>query len=198
MKTLINYFLRGLLFLFPIFATFYVVIQLVNWIDNMFSSLIYSWLPIEIPGLGVITALFAIALFGFIVSRAISRPLFTYFEDLLARTPFIKIIYTALKDFIEAFVGDKKKFNRPVIVSMTEGIDRIGFITETNLSFLHLENRVAVYCPHSYNFSGNLFLVDPARIKPLKLNPSDAMKFAISAGVTQIENFPGQHVEETD
>jgi uncharacterized membrane protein len=121
MKTLLNYFFRGLLFVFPIFATFYVIIQLVNWIDEAFSSILYSWMPIEIPGLGVVTALFLIALLGFIVSRAISKPLFTYFEDLLARIPFIKIIYTALKDFIEAFVGDKKKFNKPVIVTFAEG-----------------------------------------------------------------------------
>jgi len=187
MKTFFNYFLRGLLFIFPIFATFYVVVQLINWIDNSFSSLFDQWLPINIPGLGVITALIVITLLGFIVSRAISRPLFTYFEQLLARIPLVKIIYTALKDFIEAFVGDKKKFNRPVIVTLTDGVDRLGFITEPDLSFLGLPDRVAVYCPHSYNFSGNLFLVDPGRISPVNINPSDAMKFAVSAGVTQIE-----------
>ncbi|PWN06935.1 DUF502 domain-containing protein [Rhodohalobacter mucosus] len=187
MKTFFNYFLRGLLFIFPIFATFYVVLQLINWIDNAFSSLFDQWLPINIPGLGVVTALIAIALLGFIVSRAISRPLFTYFDQLLARIPLVKIIYTALKDFIEAFVGDKKKFNRPVIVTLTDGIDRLGFITEKDLSFLGLPDRVAVYCPHSYNFSGNLFLVEPSRIKPVNINPADAMKFAVSAGVTQIE-----------
>lgn len=187
MKTFFNYFLRGLLFIFPIFATFYVVVQLTNWIDNAISSLFNQWLPIDIPGLGVITALIAIALLGFIVSRAISRPLFTYFEQLLARIPLVKIIYTALKDFIEAFVGDKKKFNRPVIFTITDGVDRLGFITESDLSFLDIPNRVAVYCPHSYNFSGNLFLVDPARISPVNINPADAMKFAVSAGVTQIE-----------
>ena len=187
MKTFFNYFLRGLLFIFPIFATFYVVVQLINWIDNSFSSLFDQWLPINIPGLGVITALIVITLLGFIVSRAISRPLFTYFEQLLARIPLVKIIYTALKDFIEAFVGDKKKFNRPVIVTLTDGVDRLGFITEPDLSFLGLPDRVAVYCPHSYNFSGNLFLVDPVRISPVNINPSDAMKFAVSAGVTQIE-----------
>lgn len=198
MKTLLNYFFRGLLFVFPIFATFYVIIQLVNWIDEVFSSILYSWMPIEIPGLGVITALFLIALLGFIVSRAISKPLFTYFEDLLARIPFIKIIYTALKDFIEAFVGDKKKFNKPVIVTFAEGIDRIGFITEKNLGFLNLNDRVAVYCPHSYNFSGNLFLVDPNRITPLNVNSSDAMKFAVSAGVTQIDHRPIKNAKSTN
>ncbi|MDX1591392.1 MAG: DUF502 domain-containing protein [Balneolaceae bacterium] len=189
MKTFFNYFLRGLLFVFPIFATFYVVIQLINWIDQSFSSILYRWIPVEIPGLGVITALLAIALLGFIVSRAISKPLFTYFEQLLARIPLINIIYTALKDFTEAFVGEKKKFNRPVIVTLADGVDRIGFITETNLTFLNLPGRVAVYCPHSYNFSGNLFLVESDRVTPININPADAMKFAVSAGVTQIDSM---------
>jgi uncharacterized membrane protein len=187
MKNIFNYFFRGLLFVFPIFATFFVIIQLINWLDDLFNSMLFNWLPVQIPGLGIITAFFTIVLLGFVISRAISRPLFTYFENILSRIPLIKIIYTALKDFTEAFVGDKKKFNRPVVVTLVDGVDRIGFITEDNLNLLNIENRVAVYCPHSYNFSGNLFLVDPNRITPLDVDPSDAMKFAVSAGVTQIE-----------
>lgn len=186
MKTILNYFFRGLLFTFPLFATFYVIIILANWLDDSFSSLLYTWLPIQIPGLGIITAFFVIVFLGFLITRAISKPLFTYFEKFVIRIPIIKIIYTALKDFTEAFVGDKKKFNRPVIVSLVDGVDRVGFITEDDLSLLNIQNRVAVYCPHSYNFSGNLFLVDPNRVKPLHVNPTDAMKFAISAGVTNI------------
>ncbi len=188
MKIIFNYFLRGLLFIFPIFATLYVVIQLVNWLDDLFRSLIYDWLPVQIPGLGIITAFLVITLLGFIISRAISKPLLSYFENLLSRIPLIKIIYTALKDFIEAVAGDKKRFNQPVIISFTDGVDRVGFITEKNLGLLNLNNRVAVYCPHSYNFSGNLYLVDPERVTLLDVNPSDAMKFAVSAGVTKIDN----------
>lgn len=187
MKTIFNYFLRGLLFVFPIFATFYVVTQLINWIDDSFSNMLFNWLPIQIPGLGIITAFFVIVFLGFSVSRAISKPLLSYFEQLLSKIPVIKIIYTALKDFTEAFVGDKKKFNQPVIVSLVDGVDRIGFVTENKLDLLNIKDRVAVYCPHSYNFSGNLFLVDPNRLTPLDVNPSDAMKFAVSAGITQIE-----------
>lgn len=190
MKTIFNYFFRGLLFIFPLFATFYVIILLANWLDDSFSSLLYTWLPVQIPGLGIITAFFMIVFLGFMITRAVSKPLFTYFEEFVTRIPIIKILYTALKDFTEAFVGDKKKFNRPVIVSLVDGVDRVGFITEDDLSLLKIHNRVAVYCPHSYNFSGNLFLVDPSRVKPLDVNPTDAMKFAVSAGVTNI------HIDE--
>lgn len=189
MKTLLNYFFRGLLFVLPIFATFYILIVIINWADETLNNLLFSWLSFDIPGLGILTAFFGIMLLGMAVSWAISRPVFSYFERLISKTPLVKIIYTAFKDFTEAFVGQKKKFNRPVSFTITEGVDRIGFITEDDLSMLDISERIAVYCPHSYNFSGNLFLVDPAKVKILDINPSDAMKFAVSAGVTQIEKL---------
>lgn len=186
MKQIANYFFRGLLFILPLFATFYVVIVLINWTDDTLNTLLYSWLPFQIPGLGIITALLLIVLLGMAVSWAFSKPVFAYFESIIARTPLIKIIYTAFKDFTEAFVGNKKKFNRPVLITFVDGVDRIGFITEDHLSMIGVENRIAVYCPHSYNFSGNLFLVDPKRLTLLNVNSADAMKFAVSAGITQI------------
>ena len=188
MKSLINYFLRGLLFVLPIFATVYIIVVLVNWANETLNALLFSWLPFQIPGLAIVSAFLMIVLLGLAVSWTISRPIFSYFEKLISRTPFVKIIYTALKDFTEAFVGNKKKFNRPVVVSFMEGVDRIGFITDSDLAYLQIRNRVAVYCPHSYNFSGNLYLVDPLKVKPLHINPADAMKYAVSAGVTQVEN----------
>ncbi len=188
MKLLINYFLRGLLFVLPVFATFYIVIVLVNWLNETLNNLFFDWLPANIPGLGIISAFFIIVFIGFAVSWAISRPIFSYFENLIARTPIVKIIYTAFKDFTEAFFGKKKRFDKPVLVTFVDGIDRVGFVTEKNLSTLGIENRVAVYCPHSYNFSGNLFLVDADRVRPLNIDATDALKFAVSAGVTNIES----------
>lgn len=187
MKFILNYFLRGLIFIFPLFATFYIITVLVNWIDNTLYNIIFGWVPFELPGLGIITAFFLIVILGYLVTRAFSQPLFSYFERMLERTPFVKIIYTAFKDLTEAFVGEKKRFNRPAVVRMAEGVDRIGFITEEDMSTFEIENRVAVYFPHSYNFSGNLYLVDPDFVTPLNIDPSDALKFAVSAGVTHIK-----------
>ncbi|REL24073.1 DUF502 domain-containing protein [Rhodohalobacter sp. SW132] len=189
MKKLLNYFLRGLLFAFPLFATFFIITMLVNWIDNTLYSILFGWLPFDIPGLGIITAFFLIAILGYLVTQAFSRSLLSYFEQMLERTPFVKIIYTAFKDLTEALVGEKKRFNRPAIVRLTDGVDRIGFITEENLEEYDIHNRVAVYFPHSYNFSGNLFLVDPSFVTPLDIDPSDALKFTVSAGVTNINSY---------
>lgn len=186
MRTIFNYFIYGLIFIFPLFATFYVVAFLVNWIDNTLYSLIFGWVPFELPGLGIITAFFLIVILGFIVTRAFTNPIFNYFERLVERTPFVKIIYTAFKDLTEALLGEKKRFNRPARIQLAEGVDRIGFITEENMTSFGIEDRVAVYFPHSYNFSGNLFLVHPSKVTPLDIDPSDALKFTISAGVTQV------------
>lgn len=190
MKTVLNYFLRGLLFVFPLFATFYVILLLANWVNRTLNTILFSWLPVTIPGLGIISAFLLIVLLGFAITQAFAKPVLSYLESIVAKTPFVKIIYTAFKDFTEAFVGDKKRFNKPVIVTLIDGVDRIGFITETDLQVLQIQNRIAVYCPHSYNFSGNLFLVEPTRVKPLDIDPADAMKFAVSAGVTQISYKP--------
>jgi uncharacterized membrane protein len=137
--------------------------------------------------LGIFTVFFGIALIGYIFSRAFTQPIVSYFEKLLTRLPLIKIIYTSLKELTEAFVGDKKKFNKPVLVDLgpTE-IKRVGFITQKDLSKLGLESMVAVYCPHSYNFSGNLFLVPRKNVSPLHINSTDVMKYIVSGGVTNI------------
>jgi len=186
MKSILNYFLRGLIFVLPLFATFYIITILVNWIDNTLYSIIFGWVPFALPGLGIVTAFLLIVILGYLVTRAFSQPLFNYFERMLERTPFVKIIYTAFKDLTEAFVGEKKRFNRPAVVKLMNGVERIGFITEENLNNFNIENRMAVYFPHSYNFSGNLFLIDPAFVTPLDIDPTEALKFAVSAGVTNV------------
>ena len=188
MKKLFNFFLRGLIFFFPVFATFYVMYVTVNWANSTFNNLFFDWLHYDIPGLGIITVIILISFLGFLIRFCISRPILNLFESLLARTPLVKIVYSSIKDLTEAFVGDKKKFNRPVIIQVADGLERFGFLTEENLSRLDIVDRVAVYCPHSYNFSGNLYLVNPKKVKVLDQNPSDVMKFVISAGVTQMDN----------
>jgi uncharacterized membrane protein len=186
MRTIANYFLYGLIFIFPLFATFYVIVFLVNWVDDTLYSILFGWVPFDLPGLGIITAFFIIVVLGFLVTRAFTNPVINYFERLVEKTPFVKIIYTSFKDLTESLLGDKKRFNQPARVKLTDGVDRIGFITEKNLSNFGIHDRVAVYFPHSYNFSGNLFLIDPDMVTPLNIDPSDALKFAISAGVTQV------------
>lgn len=185
MKTLLNYFLRGMLIVFPLGTTIYIVTITINWMNSIFNDLLFVWFTYDIPGLGILTGFIMIALVGFIFTRAFTKPIVHLFERLLSRTPIVSIIYTSLKDLTEAFVGEKKKFNAPVKVQFGGmGITRFGFITQQSLENLGLENEVAVYCPHSYNFSGNLYIVPKEAVSTIEADPADFMRFIVSGGVT--------------
>lgn len=188
-KRLLKYFIQGLLFLAPITITVYALVVTFNLIDNVPKKYLEELFGIEMPGLGVLLILIVITFVGFLGSTIIMKPLISYFDKVISRTPLISIIYTSIKDMLSAVVGDKRKFNVPVIVKVNKDADmeKLGFITETDLSALGIsENKIAVYLPHSYNFSGNLFIVPTENVRKLDVPASDVMKFIVSAGVTKM------------
>lgn len=176
---LVNYFLRGLLIVLPFAVTISIVKSIVTSIDG--------YVDVGVPALGFLLVIISITILGFIGSSLITKPLFSLFDDIISKIPFVKIIYTSVKDFMEAFVGDKKKFSSPVLVEMDKGIYKPGFITQEDLAHLNLPGLCAVYFPHSYAFSGNLFFVEKDKIKPMDGNSTDVMKFIVSGGVTHID-----------
>lgn len=190
MKVLFNNFLRGLLLVFPVGATLYIIFSAVNWANDSLNTLLFEPFNVDIPGLGIITVFLAVALLGYIFTRTFTRPLVNYFEEFLSRVPLVKIIYTSIKELTEAFVGEKKRFNKPVLMKLNEGeVYKVGFVTGENLSNFGMKDMVAVYCPHSYNFSGNLFFVKKESVIPIKVNSADVMKFVVSAGVTDVKSL---------
>ncbi len=105
------------------------------------------------------------------------------------RLQHAKIIYSSVKDFLEAFAGNKKKFDKPVLVSV-DAVDvwRVGFITRLDAADLDMKEHVVVYVPHSYAISGITYIVPKEKIKPLKnISASDAMKFTLTGGVVEID-----------
>ncbi len=106
-------------------------------------------------------------------------------DMIFSRLPLIKMIYTSIKDLINAFVGDKKGFNKPVtvILSRDGNVKAIGFLTNESLNNLGLSDSVAVYLPQSYNFAGNLIIVPKDQIAPLNADSADVMKFVVSGGI---------------
>jgi uncharacterized membrane protein len=110
-------------------------------------------------------------------------------DHMLERTPGIKLIYTTIKDFVEAFAGAKRKFNKAVLVNvMAADVWQVGFITQEELREFDLQEYVAVYVPQSYAFAGHLYFVKRDRVRVLTdISSTDAMKFAISGGVTEID-----------
>ncbi len=99
------------------------------------------------------------------------------------------MLYTAIRDLINAFVGDQKRFTRPVVVtvSVEENIRVLGFLTCENPASLVEGECVAVYLPQSYNVAGNLLIVPADRVEPLEMDPGDVMKFIVSGGVTSLQ-----------
>jgi uncharacterized membrane protein len=193
MKKLLNYFFQGLLFIVPIAVTLWVLVRAILWIDGLLPFQIPIAIPgfpqLEIPGLGLLAIFVIVAVIGYFGTKYIRNPFFSYMERLIERAPLAKLIYTSVKDLITAFVGEKKRFNHPVMVKLFNNSDayRIGFITSDNLSHIGMGvDQVAVYFPFSYSFTGELIIVPKENIKPVKASGTDMMKFIISGGVTEI------------
>ena len=121
---------------------------------------------------------------GFIATYLITEPIYNWFSKWLNKLPLFKFIYSSIKDLTEAFVGDDKKLNEPVLVEDKDGFKRIGFLTQKDMSAFGLKGEVAVYFPWSYSFAGQVFIVKADQIKPLKISSAQAMKFIISGGVS--------------
>jgi uncharacterized membrane protein len=175
---LFSFFVKGLLLLAPVYVTGYIIFNLLDSLDSQFF--------VQYRGTGLIVLIGIIMIVGFLGSTFISVPVVQIFEDAIVKLPLIGIIYSSLKDLVGAFVGDKKKFNQPVrfVLNKENGIQKIGFITQQDLQFIEITDSVMVYCPHSYAFSGELFIVPSASITLLNLPASDVMKMIVSGGVS--------------
>ena len=190
MNKLIRYFLQGLLLISPLAITIYAIYVSFEFIDGLLIQYLTDLIGFKIPGLGLIIILTFITLIGIIGSSILLEPLLNSLDKIISQAPLVKIIYTSIKDFMSAFVGKDKKFTEPVLVRLSHDFDleRLGFITQHDLTGLGISaEKVAVYLPHSYTFSGNLVIVPVANITPLTANSTEVMKFVVTAGVTAIQ-----------
>ena len=178
MKKLTRYFFEGLLFLVPIVVTIYVLYIVFIKIDRIFGF--------KIPGVGFIVTIITVTVIGFMASNFVTKRLIRAAEKTLSQLPLVKMIYTSIKDLIGAFVGEKKSFNKPVLVSLSPGgsVQVVGFVTRESLESLGLTGKVAVYLPQSYNFAGNLIIVPKEQITLLQADSGTVMAFIVSGGIT--------------
>ena len=185
MKKLVNFFLQGILYIAPIGITLYIIYVVFKFVDSLLREWLEVLLGIYIPGLGVVVIVLLLILTGLIGQTIIARPFKYFFRRLIAKIPLLKVIFSAFNDLFSAFVGKERKFNRPVLVLVNPvtNLQKMGFLTEEDLSLIGEKDKVAVYFPHSYNFSGELFIVPAEQVHPLALNPAEVMKFIVSAGV---------------
>ncbi len=180
-KKLIGYFLKGLFYVVPIAVTVYVIVYLIVLFDGLVN--------LNIPGLGILVLLLGLTLIGFVGTYFLGylKP----FDRAIENTPLIKLIYSSMKDLMNAFVGKKNQFKKPVLVKMGGEIEaeRLGFVTKSDLSDLGIgADKVAVYFPFSYAISGQVYIIPKKNITPIDASASEVMKLIISGGLTNVDH----------
>jgi len=207
-KKVIQYFLQGLLIIAPLAITIYAIYWVITTVDN--------WVPIfreavrdvdgkitgyEVKnyGLGFVIILAGIIIIGYLSTFFIQSRLFTLFDHWLEKTPGIKFIYTSTRDFFEAFAGDKKRFSKAVLANVfSEDVWIIGFLTDEEMQKFEMgAGMVAVYVPQSYNFAGQLYVLPRSKVKKIeKISSGEAMKYAVTGGVVDLESDSKDQLKE--
>lgn len=178
LRELPGYLLRGALITGPLVATVYVLYFIFRTVDDL--------VPIGIPGLGLLLTTVLVAAVGYFSSNVIGSGILESIERFLKRVPFVKLVYSSIKDLVNAFVGERKSFDKPVLVrlSLDGAVQTLGFVTRDALVGLDLPEHVAVYLPQSYNFAGNLLIVPRDAVTPLSVSSGELMTFIVSGGVS--------------
>lgn len=188
-----NYLIKGTLVVLPLAGALFLMVWIVASIDSALNLSSWFWeddagRPLYVPGLGILTVIILLVAVGMVFTNVVTAPIYNWFNDLINRIPLFSTLYSSIKDFTEAFVGDAKKFNEPVLVEVNEtGLKKVGFLTQRDLSKIGLEGEVVVYFPYSYSFAGQVVIVKTERVKRLHMSATDAMKLVVSGGVSGLE-----------
>lgn len=180
MNWIIKNFLRGLVIVVPIAITVYVVVEAFLRIDRL--------LELRTPGLGFAAMLVLIIAVGALATNIVGRTLLRLTETIFSRAPIVRIVYASVKDLLEAFVGDQKRFDKPVAVALTPdgAVRSFGFVTQEELDFLAMPGHVAVYMPFSYSMSGGLVVVPRERVERLDADSASLMALVVSGGISRV------------
>ena len=178
LTNILRYLLQGIVIISPFLITFGLAYYVFDFVDTI--------IPDMPRGLGFVIVVALFILIGYLGSRFLfGRLILDLFDGILEKIPGLKVVYTAVRDFADGFVGEKRKFTNPVFVKMSEHpvMYRVGFITQEDLSQINMPDSVMVYMPHAYAISGFHYIIAKEHISELDMDPSDAMKFAASGGV---------------
>jgi uncharacterized membrane protein len=197
-RRFLGYTLNGLVITLPVFGTGYIIYQLFVWLDGIVPSIIYSESEMArhedgFSGLGILMLLILLFLMGWLGTIFLNDQLKGLFEKLLNRIPGVNNLYNTIADLLNAFVGNKRKFNKPVLVKTAEAsnVEVIGFVTDDDLAELgdlDTKGKIAVYVPMSYSFSGHLIIVPKTSVTVVDRNAVEVMKYIVSGGIVEIES----------
>jgi len=190
-KRLIQYFVQGILILAPISLTGYLLYRLFDWVDGILRPYL------NIPGLGFLIIIAFVLLVGWLSSNIFIGGFFSIVEHWLERAPAINFVYSMIKDFFEAFAGDKKKFDKAVLAQVfSDHVWIVGFLTDEEMKkFEFGEDYVAVYVPQAYNFAGQLYVLPREKVRKIEqLTSGESMKYAVTGGVVDIDEAKKQEL----
>jgi uncharacterized membrane protein len=178
LKRIVGYFFSGLIFLVPVAVTVYVFYLVFTKIDGL--------LGLPIPGAGFFVTVILVTFVGFLASNIFAKKVSRVVDRVFTKMPLMRLLYTAVKDLLSAFLGDKKGFEKPVLVTLLPGtnVKVVGFITKENLTSWGMVNEIAVYLPQSYNFAGQIIVVPKEQVAIINATSSEVMAFIVSGGVT--------------
>jgi uncharacterized membrane protein len=193
LRRIFNYLVKGTIVLLPLVGAAFLIYWLFSSLDAALN--LSTWMfkdefgnPLYVPGLGIISVLLILIFVGFLITNFVTEPIYNWFGRVINKVPLFNTLYTSLKDFTEAFVGDAKKFNEPVMVEFNDsGLKRIGFLTQRDLSKIGLQGEVMVYFPYAYSFAGQVAIAKAERVTKLNISATDAMKLVVSGGVSGLE-----------
>jgi len=194
MKPISKTFLKGLIAIIPLTLTLYLLVWLAGTAEFVLGNIFKTFFPDSwyVKGLGFLLGLPLVFFFGgFLESRTFLR-LFNSFEDLVIQIPFIKSIYTAIRDFVSFFSSEQKgKFKQVVLVNVSSGNGlQIGFITVSDfdgLTFID-DDQIAVFLPFSYQLGGNTVIMSRKNVVAIDMTVEDALRFIATAGIVRNVN----------
>lgn len=178
MRTVAKHFLSGLIVFVPVVGSISLVLWVLKVLDDLY--------PLPVPGMGLAITAVLITLLGFLTSNVVGRKIVEWLEAGMKRLPVVNLLYSSLKDLLGAFVGDKRSFDKPVMVSVAPSVRVFGFVTCDRFDDVRLDGHVAVYLPQSYNFAGNLLVVKKELVEPVDADSAQFMAFIVSGGVAEM------------
>lgn len=193
MNSLIKLFLKGLAVVIPVILTLAILWWMAAGSERLLGNVLVRILPDGwyIPGMGLLSAIALIVLVGLLSHVLLFQKLFEFWEGLVHRLPFVKTIYTAIKDFIGYFsVDQQESFKKVVLVSLPgQSFQMLGFVTRESFDDLgiepEVEDPVAVYCPMSYQIGGYTLFLPRQCLTPVNMTFEEGMRLAVTAGVSR-------------
>ena len=193
-----NAFAAGLIVVLPIIVTVWIIVFLFKMIDGVLGGIIYPLIGRQIWGLGFIITVLSLIGIGFLTKNIVGTSILRYFEDLFARVPLVKNIYTSSKQIVNAITlsSSASSFKKVVLVEYPRReMFTVGFLTRdeptllTSSGDIVTEGLISVFLPTSPNPTSGYFVMLPRRdVRILDMNVEEGVKLIMSAGIVVPDN----------